>query len=260
LAGVRTSDLGGAAESAGPTPPAGRLGAPPERAVPAAPRGSSARPPARRPTSDGSGRAGVHRAQRRRVPWLVGLVVVAALVVVGVVASQGVGGGTARRQTPGSSSGSGRSQTASAGVHSLPIAGGVSYDPEGDGREDPAQVPNLYDGNPATAWHTDRYYGSRRFGNLKSGVGFVLELAQPAPLDTLQVLTSTPGWQASIYLSNHVSPQLDGWGTPVIQGTATGHQVSFDLGGHRARDVLVWFTLLSPNNQIWIQEVSLRGR
>ena len=55
------------------------------------------------------------------------------------------------------------------------------FDPEGDGEpENDSDVPLAFDGDPSTAWSTLEYRGSPDFGNLKDGVGLLLDLGDVA--------------------------------------------------------------------------------
>ena len=63
---------------------------------------------------------------------------------------------------------------------SISIASADVFDPEGDGEpENDQDVPLAYDSDPATAWSTLTYRGSPAFGNLKPGVGLLLDLGNP---------------------------------------------------------------------------------
>ncbi|MFF7775666.1 protein kinase family protein [Streptomyces tanashiensis] len=57
------------------------------------------------------------------------------------------------------------------------IASAQDFDPPpgGNGEEYPESVANAFDGDPSTFWHT-KNYTTANFGNLKSGVGMVLDL------------------------------------------------------------------------------------
>lgn len=58
------------------------------------------------------------------------------------------------------------------------IADAHDFDPFGnDGSEYPNDVYKMHDGNPGTYWQTS-YYQSARFGNLKPGVGVILDLGK----------------------------------------------------------------------------------
>ena len=54
-------------------------------------------------------------------------------------------------------------------------------DPQGDGQENHAMLPNLIDGKDNTFWSTE-LYGSSSFSNLKSGVGVDFTLESPATI------------------------------------------------------------------------------
>jgi hypothetical protein len=58
------------------------------------------------------------------------------------------------------------------------IVDAKDFDPMGDGSENPEQVSKAIDGNPDTFWYTSNYYGHSDFGNLKPGVGLVLDLGK----------------------------------------------------------------------------------
>jgi hypothetical protein len=63
----------------------------------------------------------------------------------------------------------------------------IPFDPPpGDGPENTGAVPNAVDGDPATAWETERYDTSR-FGGLKPGVGLLVDLGQPTAVEQVEV-------------------------------------------------------------------------
>jgi hypothetical protein len=130
-----------------------------------------------------------------------------------------------------------------------------SFDPPpGDGEENDIDLGLLHDGNPATAWHTDRY-NSAALGGLKRGVGVVLPLSSATELGKLLVDSPTPGWRATVYVADAPATTLAGWGPPV--GTLNGR--SFDLGGRKAGAVLLWITDLGPEHRVALDEVRLTG-
>ncbi|MBB1255376.1 serine/threonine protein kinase [Streptomyces sp. OF3] len=70
---------------------------------------------------------------------------------------------------------------------SIKVAKAKDFDPQGrDRKEKPADVPKALDGNPSTYWQTD-YYGNATFGNLKDGVGIILDLGDVQQVSTLKV-------------------------------------------------------------------------
>jgi hypothetical protein len=60
----------------------------------------------------------------------------------------------------------------------LKIVDAKDFDPMGNGSENPEQVPEAIDGDPHTFWYTRNYYGHSDFGNLKPGVGLILDLGK----------------------------------------------------------------------------------
>jgi len=140
--------------------------------------------------------------------------------------------------TDGDGAGDGRPPCGSSGGH--------SFDPMGDKTENEQLVPNLYDGNPSTAWSTVGYE-SATFGNLKSGVGVYLTLDAAHPLHALQVTSDSRGWTFSVYAAAQPSADLAGWGQPVGPPVTVTQQVTnVPLAGTKAAAVLVWITNLGP--------------
>ncbi|HTW19619.1 MAG TPA: hypothetical protein VME70_05305 [Mycobacteriales bacterium] len=69
----------------------------------------------------------------------------------------------------------------------------TSFDPEGDGTEDPGGVGLAVDDDPSTQWSTDTYFGRPNFGGLKQGVGLLLDLRHPTTVSVAQLLLSAAG-------------------------------------------------------------------
>jgi serine/threonine-protein kinase len=125
----------------------------------------------------------------------------------------------------------------------------TSFDPEGDKEENQPSVAAVADGDPNTAWKTDRY--NDNFPKLKSGVGVYLDLGHSQKVRGVKV-AATPGYVAEILVADRPSPDLAGWGKPrAVGGTGT-----FTLGGVPGRYVLVWFTSLPQTEGGYKAEVS----
>jgi hypothetical protein len=127
--------------------------------------------------------------------------------------------------------------------------------------DDPQGLPYLYDGNPATAWHTDQYR-TAAFGNLYPGLGLSVHLAGSGALHHLLVTSPTAGWAAQTYVSS--TPVASGqpisaWGEPTDTKTGISGNVTFDLAGRRGQWVLLWLTHLSasPPFQVTINEITI---
>ncbi|WP_030685760.1 protein kinase family protein [Streptomyces globisporus] len=68
------------------------------------------------------------------------------------------------------------------------IESAYDFDPLGsDGGENPGDIQSAYDGVPSTYWPTSRYVGNSKFGNLKDGVGIVLDLGKDQKVDSVDL-------------------------------------------------------------------------
>ncbi|MGH9301280.1 MAG: protein kinase domain-containing protein [Acidimicrobiales bacterium] len=199
-----------------------------------------------------SGRAGeAHR--RRWVPSVVGAISALAVVTVAILgftlmASSG-GGPTAPPTAP-----------APAPSTTLTISSAIPFDTAvgADMSRERAGITNIFDGNPDTFWVTQTY-ASRNFGNLAEGVGVVLNLSSTHKLAKLVVDTPTPGWNASVYVAGSPQATLAAWGRPLDTMSGVGSVATFDLHATTGSSILVWITLLSPNDLVKIAEVHLSG-
>jgi putative peptidoglycan lipid II flippase len=97
-------------------------------------------------------------------------------------------------ETNASSDQSGTSEHSPAQLKKLTIAQAWDFDPQGEDKtENPDEVSLAYDGDPATRWRTVQYFGSPKLGNLKRGVGLVLDLGAPQPVRSVQLRLSGAG-------------------------------------------------------------------
>jgi putative peptidoglycan lipid II flippase len=81
----------------------------------------------------------------------------------------------------------------------LAIAGARDFDPQGDPpEENPGEVKYAYDGDPTTKWQTNRYLGSPKLGNLKRGVGLVVDLGSVHSVSSVAVSLSGAGTDLQI--------------------------------------------------------------
>jgi putative peptidoglycan lipid II flippase len=92
----------------------------------------------------------------------------------------------------------------------LTIANARDFDPQGEDKtENPDEVSLAYDGNPATRWRTVQYFGNPKLGNLKRGVGLVLDLDTPQQVRSVQLKLSGTGTAVEFRV-----PQTDPSQTP----------------------------------------------
>ena len=150
-----------------------------------------------------------------------------------------------------------------------PKAGGLSpvrlsgeaasdYDPYGDGEESPDQTQNAIDGNRTTYWDTETYRAGLE-GVHKPGVGLYLDTSKPLAARRLDVVTSTPGFQAVVYGTNGLTMSLGGW--TKLSGRKTVQQdqrIDLDTASRRFRYYLLWIVGLPSGNRAAIQELSLK--
>ena len=119
----------------------------------------------------------------------------------------------------------------------------TSFDPQGDDhQENDDHLDALVDDDPSTAWRTDRY-NTAAFGNLKDGVGFVLDLGRPVDVAAVRLRTTTPGVRYDIRVAQTPAAELDGWQRigEVTEANAAGDEV-VPGSAVRGRYVLVWVT------------------
>ena len=132
------------------------------------------------------------------------------------------------------------------------------YDPEGTDGESPEAANLVLDGNPLTVWNTETYEAGFEGAN-KSGVGLYVDAGSPVPGRRLSLVTTTPGFEAAVYVANRVPDSIDGW-KGVTPPTEVKEKQAFqlDLGqGQEFRYYLVWITKLPPDGKAEIQSIAL---
>jgi len=119
----------------------------------------------------------------------------------------------------------------------------AAYDPSpGDGVEDNQRLPLATDGNPTSHWATE-WYTNDQFGNLKQGVGVVLDAGKPTRLKTLTLTSNTPGFTAVVKASTSKSGPFQ----VVSQEQTVGRKTTFSLRRSAPREFyLLWITQLAP--------------
>jgi putative peptidoglycan lipid II flippase len=135
--------------------------------------------------------------QQRRRRWIGLLLVLAVLLIAAGIISAIV---LDRRlsTSPEPKASSEQTGTTSNGAPTQPkkltIATARDFDPQGEDKtENPDEVRLAYDGDPATRWRTVQYFGNPKLGNLKRGVGLVLDLDTPQPVHSVKLRLSGAG-------------------------------------------------------------------
>ncbi|MEU5214812.1 protein kinase family protein [Streptomyces sp. NPDC020807] len=148
----------------------------------------------------------------------------------------------------------------------IAIAGAHDFDPPpgGNSKENPDDVPKAYDGNPSTYWPTMDYIGYSKFGNMKDGVGIVLDLGSEQEVGSVDVSflghTSVELRTAAAGASSAPS-SLDGF---TAQTSGSGTEVALKPPKPvTTRYVLVWLTDLpaseTGNYRGKVSEIKVMG-
>jgi putative peptidoglycan lipid II flippase len=222
------------------------------------------------PADDVFGLADDTRERRPRSRWLrvgvpaaTGIVVLALLGWVVGAALGGLPGVDGSKQTAAATepTTSGPAPSTAALVAVKPESGSL-YDPEGNGDEGDG-IPAATDGDPATAWRTDRYKRNASFGNIKPGIGILYDFGKPVALRDVKVTTDVPGVQVEIRSGPTADAGPDGYAVVGTSATVPESGASFAIkAGTSARYYVVWMTRLSPDDRgtFWgsISEVTFR--
>jgi predicted Ser/Thr protein kinase len=177
-------------------------------------------------------------------------VAVAAVVIAGGVAAYLAFTGDGNNGSGGRGAGGGRQ---------VSLVAANAYDPPpGDGQEHDGDVSKATDGNPATFWETE-HYRSPAFGNLKDGVGIVLDAGQAVTLRSLTVTSDTPGFDAEVKAGSSATGPFQA----TVSGSQTvGSRTTFSIGeSSPQRYYLLWITsLVSGINRADVSEVTARAK
>jgi eukaryotic-like serine/threonine-protein kinase len=221
-------------------------------------------PPA--PVEAGSVRVAGPRGRRRRLA----LAGAAAVVAVGAVSGMstltlsglsGADGSGGRSASAGQDAGRPASPPEPAPAP-LPVADVSLFHPGGSGQDRPGDVGQAVDGDPGTAWATQRY-NSAQFGNLRPGVGLLLDLGQPREVREARVQVDTPGLSLRLHAGDAADPAI--LDNPPL-GTAPSAAASVAMTPSEpvtARYVVVWIDRLPDavggRHSAAISDISLLG-
>ncbi|MEV7732037.1 protein kinase family protein [Streptomyces sp. NPDC088921] len=137
----------------------------------------------------------------------------------------------------------------------ITIAKGFDFDPFGDGSEKPTDIKKAYDNDTSSYWQTDFYEGAN-FGNLKPGLGIILDLGKVQDVGKVTVTfkgnTSVELRAASSDASSRPTT-FDAY-TKVAEGSGTGVPLKPD-NAVKSRYLLIWLTKLPLT-----EEGTYRGR
>jgi hypothetical protein len=127
-----------------------------------------------------------------------------------------------------------------------PITGltAADLDPQGDGEENPDDVANAVDGDPATSWTTLTYKQQFGRGGLKRGVGLVVDLGQRHAVRRVDLTLTSAPTSLSVYVSDSAPTDPEDL-SPAAQVQADTATTSVELDdAPTGRYVTIWLTSL----------------
>jgi eukaryotic-like serine/threonine-protein kinase len=126
----------------------------------------------------------------------------------------------------------------------IAILSATGFDPQGDHSENNSLAARTYDGNPATAW-TSELYATAQFGNLKKGVGLLLDLGQPTSVHEVTIDLANGPLDVTVYAAT--SPSLDGAAVIGTANAATGRvRIKAATTMPESEFIIVWFSSVAP--------------
>jgi serine/threonine protein kinase len=180
--------------------------------------------------------------------WSVSALLIAALGLGSWQLAEALLHGDSQAETsnPTEPTGEQNEQNEQAKPEPIAIRDAIDFDPPpgGDGEENAEYVSGAIDADPATDWHTNNYYGPD-FGNLKPGVGLVLDLGETRRVHSLTVdAVGTTGveFRAASAESSTMPDSPDDY---AVLDNATGESLTLSSEVPvETRFVLVWLTEL----------------
>ncbi len=137
----------------------------------------------------------------------------------------------------------------------------VDFDPEGDDKsESPRRLSLINDGDPARGWQTERY-NTAEFGNLKSGVGLLIDVQPVEQFVEIIVRSPSRGWSMELYVADDPSGVVADWGSPVAEVTDVRADVVFEDIDQGGRSLLLWFTRLGEGSEhrVVVTDIEISG-
>jgi hypothetical protein len=144
-------------------------------------------------------------------------------------------------------------------------------DPPNGNRAELEGVENVVDGDEATGWSTDEYFGPADFGGIKPGMGILIDLGEPTQVALVTVSTAQAG--ATIELRTGASDPGDTTeGDGTIESTYTTVGAPLSNAGTTAvltvppdqepmQYLLVWISMLpevsADNFQLTVNEIEV---
>lgn len=154
-------------------------------------------------------------------------------------------------------------------IRVLPVQRIGDFDPLGEDREEnPSQARRAVDGNVESGWRTSTYFGSPEFGQVKDGVGLVLDLGGSREVDSVSVQLAGTPTDLSVYTASagtdRVPKTLDDLHEVAVLDQARADATIALQSGELTRYVVVWLRSVPEINpgefRGEVREVVVRGR
>lgn len=146
-------------------------------------------------------------------------------------------------------------------VTALPVRSIEDRDPFADRVANPDEVGKALDGNPRTSWSTQTYT-TADFGNLKPGLGLMLDMGRRVSLADVRVQLGGQGASTALELYAGKQAEKSAMRQVASASGASGRVALDPERSVRARYLLVWLTKLPPSSggyQADIAEIAVRG-
>jgi hypothetical protein len=148
----------------------------------------------------------------------------------------------------------------------LPITGARILDPPKTDEDERDGADKAIDGSLATAWTTSTYKRHATFGNLKPGMGVVVDLGETKTIRQVDVSMITPGATVQI-LAGDVAGGHDHTAWPAASNPLADAPAKFKITLEKAataRYVVLWITKLPPSEKgngfkAGVQEIVVSG-
>ncbi len=166
-----------------------------------------------------------------------------------VIASSGTGDGPVVSPTATAVAPKPKPTPARPAAVRITVTGVGAYDPDGDLSENGGDAPLATDGNPATAWKSERYRSTFR----KSGVGVVVDAGRPVKASRVVVTTETPGYDAEVRVGSSAAGPF----VSVSGPKTTSPRTAFALRARSGRYLMVWITSMPAERVAAVNEIAV---
>ncbi len=196
------------------------------------------------------------------------ILAVISVVIVLVLVTVGVAVWSVSHHPQASPTPTGRAHptTPAAAASAGPLTPVSAHSFDQTGSDDPGGAQYAIDGNPSTAWHTDYYFGSSTFGNLKKGAGLILDMGRQVRLTQVVVQFGTNCCtHVELGIGSNPSPSALSAFTELQNSNAAAGTTTFNVTSKTTgRYVLIWITDLpstgnSNQYESFIYNITVHG-